>query len=178
VGVFENLHWSRYTKIYRQFFLSELRNLAECNPNVSFIIRTHPEGQWLRNNMAVSQLEFPNVAFASETGSIEEDLGAIFKLADCIITTPSTVALLAAQAGLPVAVVEGGLDLSRYDKLTLLSKRQDWIELMNRVGNSDEYVLLQEKSHDFVRQFIQPGNASHSIISDIIAHTSDIIAHT
>jgi hypothetical protein len=170
VGVFENLHWQRYTKNYRSLFISGLRNLAKCYPGVSYIIRSHPQGRWLQRNNAKLLLELPNVTFAPETGSVEEALCVLFESVDCVITTPSTVALLAAQVGLPVAVVDGGLGLTRYQPLALLSNRHDWVEFMKRVEDSAESDSLIKISSDFVSRVIQPGNAAHAIISDIRAH--------
>ena len=170
VGVFENLHWLRYTEKYRHLFIDGLRNLVEHCPEVSYKIRTHPQGRWLDSNSALSLLKLPNVTVAPELGSAEEALHALFKSAKGVITTPSSVALQAAQAGLPVAVVGGGLDLSRYQPLTQLSKHKDWIEFIKRIEDPAGFDSLRHLSSDFVARVIEPGNAAYRIIADIRAH--------
>ena len=171
VGVFENLHWLRYTEEYRRFFTFGLRSLAERYPEVSYKIRTHPQGRWLDRNNADSLLNLPNVTVAPESGSAEESLQELLNTVNGVITTPSSVAVLAAQADLPVAIVGGGLDISRYQPLTQLRTYHDWIEFMKKIENPDESGSLVQLSSDFVVRAIQPGNAAHRIIADIRAHT-------
>jgi hypothetical protein len=170
VGVFENLHWKRYSESYKLHFITGLRKLAMRYPEVSFIISTHPRGEWLLRDNNKSLFKFPNVTFSPQEGGVEERLGELFNSIDCVITTPSTLALQAAQAGLPVAVVDGGLNLSLYSPLTLLINSQDWVDFTKRVMDYDESRSLLNDSSDFVARVIYPGNAARSIISDICAH--------
>ncbi|MGH9904580.1 MAG: hypothetical protein ACRD8U_03225, partial [Pyrinomonadaceae bacterium] len=47
IGVFENLHWHRYTDCYREFFLDTVRHLAEKFDDYLFLVKPHHAGMWL-----------------------------------------------------------------------------------------------------------------------------------
>ncbi|OQW71713.1 MAG: hypothetical protein BVN35_15360 [Proteobacteria bacterium ST_bin11] len=47
IGIFENLHWHRYSEEYRQFFIESVVRIAELFPEVDFFIKPHNAGLWL-----------------------------------------------------------------------------------------------------------------------------------
>jgi len=170
IGVFENLHWLRYSAQYRQFFIRGIQCAAERYPQVRFLIRAHPLGKWLRHSNEKSLFQLPNVTIAPESNTVEGSLNQLFKSINGVITTPSTIALISAHAGLPVAVVGGGLTLDRYEPLTQLNITQDWLDFVHDILIPDDSGAVRELSTVFITRVIEPGNAECRIIEDILAH--------
>jgi hypothetical protein len=126
VGVFENLHWDRYGETDRRRFVEGLKAAAGAWPQLSFLLRPHPAGGWA-DRIGHELAPFTNIrpARAQEARSRQESGADILEGLRRVITTPSTVALDAAQAGLPVAMAtDGG---AAYDPLPILRSPQDWI---------------------------------------------------
>jgi hypothetical protein len=170
IGIFENLHWHRYTEQYRQFFITELKKLAKGYPEVRFMVRAHPSGRWFWHDEALPLLKLQNFSFAPELRSVEESLYALFNKIDGVITTPSTIAVMAAQAGLPTAVVGGGLDLGMYKPLTELNQSKDLRKFLEKLLIPSDARQLCELSSEFVTRVIRPGDAARLIVKDIRAH--------
>jgi hypothetical protein len=84
-----------------------------------------------------------------------------------VITTPSTVALDAARAGKPVAVVGYGLDLSLYQPLTIIEGGRGWEEFLRGIQDEDEHRLLAGRSAEFVTRSICGGVAVQKILRKI-----------
>lgn len=128
VAVFENLHWNRYDNAWRRRFLSDCVEFAAFNPHRAILIKPHHGGLWTVKNTH----QFPqwptNLVLADPTDPFWEPFTApsILQVADLVITTPSTVALDAVQAGKRVAVAAYGLSLPAYEPLPLLNSLQDW----------------------------------------------------
>lgn len=127
VGVFENLHWERYSDVDRAGFVAGLCAAARAHPAKRFLLRPHPAGGW------ADQLGHELVQFANITRLAASDLRAgapggtdVVRGLARVITTPSTVALDAAQAGLPVALAAPGG--GTYAPLPELRSPQDWVE--------------------------------------------------
>jgi hypothetical protein len=126
VGVFENLHWERYSEADRLGFLNGLKAAAEALPGVSFLLRTHPAGAFA-DRLGHELARFQNITrpLAAEARSRLESGADLVLGLGRVITTPSTVALDAAMAGTPVALaVDGG---AAYHPLPVLRGPQDWI---------------------------------------------------
>jgi hypothetical protein len=128
VAVFENLHWNRYDNAWRRRFLADCVEFAALNPERAVLIKPHHGGLWTVRNTH----QFPqwptNLVLADPTDPFWEPFTApsILQVADLVITTPSTVALDAVQAGKRVAVAAYGLSLPAYEPLPLLNGLQDW----------------------------------------------------
>jgi hypothetical protein len=128
VAVFENLHWNRYDGAWRRRFLADCVEFAALNPDRAILIKPHHGGLWTVKNTH----QFPqwptNLVLADPTDPFWEPFTApsILRVADLVITTPSTVALDAVQAGKRVAVACYGLNLPAYEPLPLLNSLQDW----------------------------------------------------
>ena len=144
LGVFENLHWERYGDADRSRFVEGLTAVARSRPNLRILLRPHPAGAWA-DQLSHELAQFGNitpvgasVARTSLAGSAEV-LGEIER----VITTPSTVALDAALAGLPTALaVPGG---TVYRPLRVLDSPRDWIEFSSG-GLGDPSALDQFRS--------------------------------
>lgn len=126
LGVFENLHWSRYSEADRRAFQEGLLAVARALPDTRILFRPHPAGGWgddLRHELA----HFPHISVASAADS-RENLGGpaqVLRGLGRVITTPSTVALDAALAGAPTALACPGGSL--YAPLPVLQSPDDWV---------------------------------------------------
>lgn len=137
VAVFENLHWSRYDEAWRARFLTDCTEFAFTNPNRAVILKPHHAGLWsVRNRHLIPQWP-SNLIVADPTDPFWEPFtaGALVQLADAVITTPSTAALDAVQAGKPVAVGAYGLELPLYAPLPLLQSAADWSAFVAQAGS-------------------------------------------
>ena len=144
LGVFENLHWDRYQDADRSRFAEGLTAVARARPDLRILLRPHPAGAW-SDQLSHELAQFANItpistsdARTSLAGS-SEILGEIER----VITTPSTVALDAALAGLPTALaVPGG---AAYRPLPVLDSARDWIDFSSSAV-SDPSALDQFRS--------------------------------
>jgi hypothetical protein len=170
VGIFENLHWLRYSAQYRRFFLEGVHLLLARYPNVQYILRTHPQGRWLEGEDAKPLLQFQNVKVLS-TNELEEDslLSALASI-DAVLTTPSTVAVHAAGLGLPVAVIAHDLELGRYAPLPLIKNQVDWSSFVEALSEASKLSRYHDLSREFVENSIYSGDAAGRIVDDIFCH--------
>jgi hypothetical protein len=136
ISVFENLHWHRYDLDYRQRFVADLGAAARAAPASRFVLKPHPAGMWSKGQTFegfpanVLVIDPTDPAWASVTAQ------ALIARSDRVITTPSTVALDAALASRPVAVVGYGLDLPVYAPLPVLRRGDDWLAFANAADRS------------------------------------------
>ena len=165
IAIFENLHWSRYSDRYRQTFLQDLHKTAAAHPKTTFVIKPHPTGLWLTQGYPDNLQTLSNLQVANPQDPTWAAFNAatLIAMADITITTPSTIALDAARAGCPVAVVAYDLSLANFEPLTLLRQSSDWQAL---VGRKDTQPL-KERAQGFARKRLIPGNAIERIISQI-----------
>lgn len=160
IGVFENLHWERYTPAYRRLFETCFDRLARSEPAVEFFLRPHPAGRWTQRQPG--RFNRPNIRI----GGADTGADALIDELDGIITTPSTVALDAAEAGKPTAIFAGEMRaLEVYAPLPLLQHAKDWIEFVARVreGGGSEGVDA------FLARSEIPGDASGRILDRLSA---------
>lgn len=129
VVVFENLHWDRYDRSWRNQFVADCLEFAAVDPERCVVLKPHHAGLWSIRHTHLFPQWPQNLVLADPTDPFWEPFTApsLLELADAVITTPSTVALDAAQAGKPVAIAAYGLDLAAYSPLTLLHSLQDWL---------------------------------------------------
>ncbi len=127
LGIFENLHWTRYTDAERVAFQDCLAVTAEALPETRILVRPHPAGAWAdRLSHELARFENITLARAVETRRQRESGAQALRGIKRVITTPSTVALDAAQSGLPTALALSGGGV--YDPLPVLAGARDWIE--------------------------------------------------
>lgn len=170
VGVFENIHWHRYSEQYKLEFLVCLNAVAKKFPLVEFIVKPHPSGRWLTRKYSGQLAEEDNITILKQcpvNGDSLASSSALLQDVDAVITTPSTVALDAAIAGLPVAVFSAELDLPRYMPLCLLPNSNAWIKFIADLDNVDIKKDVIEKGLFFTRRYYSAGNAVQNIISRI-----------
>lgn len=136
IGVFENLHWSRYPETYRAHFLTHLGATAAKAPDVTFFVKPHPAGRWLTKHPEMLTTLPDNVIIMHPNEKDWAMVGAhdIISAVDGVITTPSSIAIDAAQCAKRVAIVKDDLnDLENYDPLDFLETTEDWHTFVNQV---------------------------------------------
>ncbi len=170
IGIFENLHWHRYSDKYRREFVADLLALVAAYPEVVFLLKPHSAGMWLTSVYSGGGLEFGNLVVVDpssvawrefSTSSLMENMAAV-------ITTPSTIAVDAARMGLPVAVVDGGLGLKNYAPLTRLVVAPDWVGFVKAVLASGDLDRLRSASAAFVERNIIEGDAAEAIAKNLL----------
>lgn len=170
VGVFENLHWHRYSDSYRNFFLEALDFLALANPAIKFLVKPHHAGMWLTNRYEGSLPSAKNLVIADPKAPEWEAFTAesILNVLSAVITTPSTVALDAAARRLPVAIVSFDLEIEKYRPLSLLNSCHEAQDFINKCLDQKERALLSEISERFYLENVAVGNASEKILKALV----------
>jgi hypothetical protein len=176
VGVFENLHWHRYSDDYRTFFLEGVQCLAEAFPHVTFLIKPHHAGLWLTVRHKGDRPTAGNVIIADPQSSAWERYTATHLLGrlDAVITSPSTVALDAARAGLPVAVVAHEMNLTNYQPLFQIRCDADWRSFMLDVTERRRRDVALVAAQQFIDRVILPDDAAAQIVLNIGREVSNV----
>lgn len=166
VAVFENLHWDRYADVERESFRRGLNALLANARGQRIAVRTHPAGGWLDGYLA-SLRASPNViAIDSQRARSEFQSGrAIAAAARRVITTPSTVALDAAGAGVSTAIATSAPTAGRYAPLPVLRTPHDWIDFAAAEPNP-------ETASAFATGVLLPGDA----LANVMAHLAAALA--
>ncbi|MBA4226638.1 MAG: hypothetical protein C0456_08395 [Hyphomonas sp.] len=135
VGVFENLHWTRFSDAYRQSFLADLQAMTEAFPQLFFLMKPHPEGRWLTQRFGGKRPANENLLVADPAAPVWNLLTApsLMPLLEGVITTPSKVALDAAIAGVPVGVAAYDAPYEMYGPLPQLQSRGDWQAFLSAI---------------------------------------------
>lgn len=127
LGVYENLHWKLYSDEFRRQFVKSIRQIAINRPNTDIVVIPHPAGLWSVKHMSQTDLPEnvrilnPTMPSMSKTAGL--DLLPNFKQ---IITTPSTIAVDAAQLEVCVGVFVPQKDgYDDYSPLPLLTSSDE-----------------------------------------------------
>ncbi|WP_439670936.1 hypothetical protein AEMCBJ_15080 [Cupriavidus necator] len=169
IGVFENLHWHRYSEDYRDFFLESVEMIAREHPEVTLLVKPHNAGRWLTSRHKGDKPEAPNLIVADPAEVQWEGLTANDLLGHMqgVITSPSTVALDAARAGLPAAVVAYDLPMDNYAPLTRIVASADWLDFVHACLDDAGKARLVDDSRQFVERVLVPGDAAARIIETL-----------
>jgi glycosyltransferase involved in cell wall biosynthesis len=172
IGIFENLHWDRYDKIYAERFIQDALTLAVRHPHMLFLVKPHHAGQWLTSRYRGAVPSAPNLVIADPVHPDWEQFTAsqLINSLDAIITTPSTVALDAARAGKPVAVAGYDLDLSVYRPLPVLTRSGDWMAFLHDITDDMRRRALIDQACGFVARTVCQGSAAANIVRTIEDH--------
>jgi hypothetical protein len=163
VGVFENLHWHRFSELYLERCLEDLAEAARGRPDTLFLIKPHHAGRWLSRRPERLRPS-PNILIVDPTDSAWEPhtAPALMTLVDLVLTTPSTVALDAARTGRPVAVLGYDLDLPLYEPLPIIRRGGDLEDFLDAPPPD---ALLRNEA--FLKRTVLPGRADHRIAAAI-----------
>ena len=174
IGVFENLHWARYSDLYRAFFIDNVQRLARAFPDVVFLVKPHHAGAWLTSRFKGEGPRADNIVVADPQSPAWEPFTApsLMGYLSAIITSPSTVAVDGARQHVPVAVVAHHMKLPNYEPLTLIRADADWDALVHGVLDADARGALVERGRQFVRNKLHHEDADVRIVSDMVAHAA------
>jgi len=169
--VFEDLLWDRYDDTYRRRFLDDCSDFAMAFPTTAVLIKPHHAGLWAAKNRGAFPAWTANLVMADPTDPFWEPFTApsLIAAADLVITTPSTVALDAALARKPVAVVAYGHDLPAFQPLPLLQSASDWIAFGEQAASAD----TARKRAAFVTRNTKAGLAEHDAVAYLLAVAQD-----
>jgi hypothetical protein len=167
VGIFENLHWHRYTDSYREFFIEGVQSLAERFPEIVFLIKPHHAGMWLTKRYKGDQPVAANLVIANPESADWQHYTADHLLGRmrAVITSPSTVALDAARRNLSVAVVAHELEVELYEPLKLIRSAQDWGDFVAQTLALEHPDTL---SRAFVERTVMSGPTAARILDDLL----------
>lgn len=171
IAIFENLHWERYSDMYRNQMLEDIAAVAQKFPLVTFLIKPHPAGLWLSNQSEDRLPKGDNIWVIDPR--LEQwqayTAPAFIAVADATISTPSTVVLDAARMGKPVAVASYDLPLPNYAPLPCLKDISDWCRFVQTVCSADaSKEALQAQAQTFVAQNLIPGDSVARILDRIL----------
>ncbi|MDX2235642.1 MAG: glycosyltransferase [Hyphomonadaceae bacterium] len=162
VGVFENLHWDRYTPRYRRAFEQSLEEAARRRPDVTFVLRPHPAGRWTTRQPG--RFDRPNIQLLN---AHQQPIEPVIAGVDAVITSPSTVALDAVQAGKQTAVFAGDIDmLPAYEPLPLLRSAKDWLQFLDAAPAGGANAAAHRA---FLARTVVAGDASARILDALCA---------
>lgn len=172
IGVFDNLFWHRYDEKYRSTFLKHLKDISEQRKDFRFILKSHPNDVRKRSKELAAILHnLENVEVVDLLGE-EANLTTPWLLTRAVgvITTPSTIALDAALANVPVAVSRYGLDLTYYSPLHLLDEFEDWQHYLDRLTKKSENIILKQNGEQFLSRVLVTGDPVSKILSVMTRH--------
>ncbi len=169
VTFFENLHWNRYSNLYREQFLKDLHTLSETYPEIQFLLKSHHAGQWTTKNKKNHPKFLTNVMILDPTDPRwEPHTGPEYILvSNLIVTTPSTIACDAAVMGKPVVVAAYDLDLEAYKPLPLMRKIEDYCAVIEDVmaGNKG----YQQYAEAFITKNLVNTSAAEKMVNLILS---------
>lgn len=159
VGVFENLHWERYSDEYRAAFVDCLISTARARRDYCFLVKPHPAGRWFtltnerHEHMPKNILTIDNSDdYWSQVSGTE-----LAGLVDAVVTTPSSVAVDAALAHVPVSVFAQNMqDLDMYSGLEMLHDPSDWLGFIDSCFEDQNSIV--QAGNDFVKLRVQKLN--------------------
>lgn len=170
IGVFENLHWHRYSDDYRDFFIKGIEKLAIEFPAITFLVKPHNAGMWLtsRHDGIISRAQ--NLIIADPKNPSWEIFTASQLLGNlaAVITTPSTVALDAARYNLPVAIVQHSLLLENYAPIYRICQEQDWFNFVTDALSETSKKSLVALAQTFATNALAGDSATSKIVDDLI----------
>lgn len=169
IGIFENLHWHRYSDEYRKFFLDGVMALVQKFPTVTFLIKPHHAGLWLTSKYDGERPIAPNLLIADPQSPDWESYTASGLLGrmTAVITTPSTVAMDAARLDLSVAVVAHELEVDSYKPLYEIRQSTDWADFVASVMQEPMKAQQDALSREYVNRMMLGGDASSRILDDL-----------
>lgn len=170
IGIFENLHWHRYSADYQQQFIDSINICAAKYPAITFFIKPHPAGMWLTSRFKGSVPQGPNILIANQAESVWEKpvLGDFMRKLSAVISTPSTVILDSARADIPTLVCGFDLQLDKFEPLPIAKTTSDWLAFVQKLETNNT-ADLHQKNTQFVERAVIQGDAIDSTLKLLLA---------
>jgi hypothetical protein len=168
IAVFEGLHVDRFDDRYMQLFFADLQHMADTFTNLHFILKPHPgiiqrdktHSEFLHSMRNIEVLD------PARTDITQWSTPTLLSNALAVVTTPSTIALDAAMAATPVAVIRYGQDIpyyAYYEPLPIIDTAQEWHNFLETA--LAERSQLERLSLSFLERVHLPGNAAEHILA-------------
>lgn len=179
IVIFENLHWGRYSDLYRTQFIEDLYSRAREYPDVTFLVKPHHAGRWLTEKRKGKTPELKNLIVADPRDPKWEPYTApaLIAMADAIITTPSTTAFDASKMEKKVAVVGYDLDLSYYAPLACLRASDDWRQFIDETLDNKQLEFIS-RMQTFLNRVSLSGDGASRVANFILNGTTQEKAPT
>lgn len=170
IGVFENLHWHRYSKDYQTWFLESLNTCAKQYPEIIFFIKPHPAGMWLTSRFKGELPVAKNIIIADPLDPKWEkcSISDFWAKLSAVISTPSTVVMDAVRENIPTLVCGFDLSIENYQPLPIAVSTQDWLTFIDEVSKQSNDQFSQANT-TFIARTLIPGNATEKIIQLLLA---------
>lgn len=172
IAVFENLQWRRFDSIYISRFLHALDQISRQRTEFTYVLKSHPGAAKSRTSEITQILsDMDNVMVIDFLDSTIDrpSTSLLLNHAAAVITTPSTIAIDAALAGVPVALARINLELDVYEPLAMLDTTDDWNQFLNQSNDAIGRPRLLEQSANFLQRAILPGNGSNRVLDVMTA---------
>lgn len=170
IGIFENLHWHRYSENYREQFLKSVKLCADKYPDIIFFIKPHPAGMWLTSRFKGSVPTAENIIIADPLSPSWDkySINDFWKKMSAVISTPSTVILDAVREGLPTLVCGFDLQLENYSPLFIAKSTQEWFQFIDQLQDGN-IQSLKEANQQFLNRTLVEGDAATRIAGLLMA---------
>lgn len=167
VGIFENLHWSRYDNDFRSQFISLIESIPKNFPDYKFCLKPHPAGNWINSRFKGALTVENNVVIYNSTHTKQHGLSNndFINQCDIVITTPSSVAIDGIVCQKPTLVIGYGLNLQNYRPIDIASSNKDIFEFV-KDASVDPSIYI-ERGRAFLAEKIIKQNAVEDIIKMI-----------
>ncbi len=176
IAIFEGLHVERFDNDYMRLFFADLQYMADTFPRLHFILKPHP-GVIKRSNIHTNflhSMQNIEVLDPAKTGSNQWSTPTLLANALAVITTPSTIALDAAMAATPVAVIRYGQQIpyyAYYEPLPIIDTTKDWNNFIESALK--EPNRLKKSSNSFLKRVRLPGDAADNILDIVGGRTTN-----
>ena len=172
IAVFEGLHASRFDDDYIRQFFKDLQQAARNYPGLHFFLKPHPGAlvRTRRHDEALDSLRGVDVLVPDHPESKWLSTPLLIACAAAVVTTPSTIALDAALAETPVAVVRYGQKIpyyALYEPLPLIDTPADWQDFLDKVSRDPE--LLEPSRASFLDSVILAGDAAERLLDVVVS---------
>lgn len=151
IAIFENLHWRRYSDLYRTTFIELLIKIAESMPDRIFLVKPHHAGKWLTTRFKGTIPNLTNLKILNPDSAEWEPYTAPTVITNAlkVISTPSSVCIDAALAGKPVAILDFDKDVQGYSFANHCMSIEDVINFIksNNVKDNNETGLLSHSNY-------------------------------
>ncbi|OPX34356.1 MAG: hypothetical protein B1H12_10210 [Desulfobacteraceae bacterium 4484_190.2] len=176
ISIFEGLHVDRFDNRYIRQFFQDLRAMSDEFIDTHFVLKPHPG---LTKRAAIHQQGIDSLKRKKNVEVLDpSDPEACVRwttpelLASSIaaLTTPSTIALDAALAGTPAAVIRYGQQIPYYElyaPLPMVDSTDDWRKFLTDVHN--DKASMKKLTSEFLKRQVLPGNAAKRILEQVVA---------
>ena len=171
------LNASRFDDRYITQFFKDLQDMVQHFSELRFILKPHP-GALVRSPLHVeslASLHGVEVLDPAHPDSANWSTPRLLTEALAVITTPSTIALDAALAKTPVAVIRCGQTIPYYENykpLPFFDETEDWQDFLNNILRDQNFMEPIRKA--FLDRVMLPGDAANRILDLVVSNAHQV----